>query len=85
MYKTIFGDVEVDFDELQTDDLVEELCKRIKGGNLDDKEVSQLKKALSGAPATEKKKQPLNDILMAEMFEDAAQRYSLVELQKRLA
>jgi hypothetical protein len=45
----------------------------------------QLKNALQGAPVAEKKKQTLYDILMSEMFEDAAQRYSLVELQKRLA
>jgi hypothetical protein len=85
MYKTISVDVDVDFDDLETDDLVDELCKRIRGGNLSKKETLQLKNALQGAPVAEKKKQTLYDILMSEMFEDAAQRYSLVELQKRLA
>jgi uncharacterized membrane-anchored protein YjiN (DUF445 family) len=82
-YKTV--EVDIEFDEFDNDDLIEELCRRIKRNRLDKDELKGTKSSLIGIMSYRPKKQSLNDILIEELFKEAAQKYSLVELQKRLA
>lgn len=75
--------VYVNIGDFDTDDILDELIARIK--DLDKDDIKKLRKAIGSHPLPAVKKQSLNDMLLEELFKEAAEKYSLAELQKRLA
>lgn len=77
--------VDVDTSEFDTDDLVNELCKRANRGYIDTADKEKLRLALGFTKSGLLNGESLDIVMKKEVFEQAINKYTLPELEKRLA
>jgi hypothetical protein len=75
--------IDVDITEFDTDDLIKEICKR--GSNIDKADKEKIGIALGFTKSGMLHGESLDIVLKKEVFEEAISKYTLPELQKRLA